>query len=98
LKVWEALLRIPAGAVLSYQDVAGLVGKPKASRAVGSAVARNPVGYLIPCHRVIRETGVLGEYHWGAWRKKAILGWEAVRAQERISMKSEREFTSPSTS
>jgi AraC family transcriptional regulator of adaptative response/methylated-DNA-[protein]-cysteine methyltransferase len=94
LKVWEALLRIPAGAVLSYQDVAGLVGKPKASRAVGSAVARNPIGYLIPCHRVIRETGVLGEYHWGAWRKKAILGWEAVRVQERISMKSDKELTS----
>ena len=77
LKVWQALLKIPAGAVVSYDDVAALIGQPGAARAVGNAVARNPVGYVIPCHRVIRKTGLLGKYHWGTVRKKAILGWEA---------------------
>ncbi len=81
LKVWEALLRIPPGAVASYQDLAGLVGKPGASRAAGRAVAQNPVAYLIPCHRVIRKSGDFGEYRWGAVRKKAMLAWEACRAE-----------------
>ncbi len=77
LKVWQALLNIPPGAVVSYDDVAALIGQPGSARAVGNAVARNPVGYVIPCHRVIRKTGLLGKYHWGSARKKAILGWEA---------------------
>jgi AraC family transcriptional regulator of adaptative response/methylated-DNA-[protein]-cysteine methyltransferase len=82
IKVWEALLHIPEGSVWSYQDVAVALGKPKASRAVGTAVGRNAIAYLIPCHRVIRETGLLGDYRWGSARKKAILGWEEVHSQE----------------
>ncbi len=78
IKVWEALLRIPSGQMLSYADVARLAGEPGASRAVGSALAVNPIAYLIPCHRVIKSTGAFGEYRWGAERKMAILGWEAV--------------------
>src|SRR5260221_12708832 len=73
LKVWEALLKIPKGKILSYQDVARSIGHPKASRAVGTALAKNPVAYLIPCHRVIQGTGVVGPYRWGTPRKKAIL-------------------------
>jgi AraC family transcriptional regulator, regulatory protein of adaptative response / methylated-DNA-[protein]-cysteine methyltransferase len=80
VKVWEALLRIPLGAAVSYEDIAAAVGVPHAARAVGSAIARNPVALLIPCHRVIRKSGALGEYHWGATRKQAILGWEAARS------------------
>jgi AraC family transcriptional regulator of adaptative response/methylated-DNA-[protein]-cysteine methyltransferase len=80
LKVWEALLRIPEKALVSYGTLARAVGAPKASRAVGSAVGQNPIAYLIPCHRVIRETGVLGDYRWGAARKKAILGWENAQS------------------
>ncbi|HTA75943.1 MAG TPA: methylated-DNA--[protein]-cysteine S-methyltransferase [bacterium] len=76
IKVWEALLKIPTGLVQSYQDVAKTIRKPRASRAVGTAVGQNSVAYLIPCHRVIRETGILGEYRWGSSRKKAMLGWE----------------------
>lgn len=79
VKVWEALLRIPAGAVATYEEVAELAGAPGAARAVGTAVGRNPVAYLIPCHRVIRKSGVFGDYRWGATRKRAILGWEAAR-------------------
>jgi AraC family transcriptional regulator, regulatory protein of adaptative response / methylated-DNA-[protein]-cysteine methyltransferase len=76
LKVWEALLKIPKGAVTTYQKIAESIGHPKAVRAVGTAVGQNPVGYLIPCHRVIRKEGHIGEYHWGSTRKKAILGYE----------------------
>ena len=76
VKVWEALLRIPAGSAASYEDVATLVGKPKAARAVAGAVARNPVAYLIPCHRVIRNMGVISGYRWGPARKRALIGWE----------------------
>lgn len=79
VKVWEALLRIPAGFVVSYGEVAELAGVPGAMRAVGTAVGRNPVAYLIPCHRVIRKSGALGEYRWGTTRKRALLGWEAAR-------------------
>jgi AraC family transcriptional regulator of adaptative response/methylated-DNA-[protein]-cysteine methyltransferase len=78
VKVWEALLRIPPGFAVSYEDVAVFLGAPEASRAVGSAVARNPVAFLIPCHRVIRKTGDFGDYHFGAPRKKAILAWEGA--------------------
>lgn len=79
LKVWEAMLRIPEGRVSSYSVLAEAIGQPRAARAVGSAVARNPIAYLIPCHRVIRSIGELGDYHWGPLRKRAILGWEAAR-------------------
>ncbi len=83
LKVWQALLDIPFGRVASYSDVARAVGAPAACRAVGSAVGANPVAYLIPCHRVIRETGIIGEYRWGAERKIAMLVWENGRRQLR---------------
>ncbi|HKQ29883.1 MAG TPA: MGMT family protein, partial [Burkholderiales bacterium] len=78
IKVWEALLRIPPGHVASYEDLAASIGVPSATRAVASAVARNTIGYLIPCHRVIRKSGVIGEYRWGAVRKRALLAWEAT--------------------
>jgi AraC family transcriptional regulator of adaptative response/methylated-DNA-[protein]-cysteine methyltransferase len=79
IKVWEALLSIPTGSLTSYQDLARAIGKPTASRAVGSAVGANPIAYLIPCHRVIRSTGAIGNYRYGAVRKKAILLWEQAR-------------------
>lgn len=79
LKVWEALLRIPEGRLASYDQIAEAIGQPTASRAVGTAIGSNPVGYLIPCHRVIRKTGLFGGYRWGAARKQAMLGWEAAR-------------------
>jgi AraC family transcriptional regulator of adaptative response/methylated-DNA-[protein]-cysteine methyltransferase len=75
----QALLKIPAGAVVSYNDIAAHIGQPKAARAVGNAVALNPIGFIIPCHRVIRKVGNMGDYRWGAARKKAIIGWEASR-------------------
>lgn len=78
IKVWEALLRIPAGSRSSYKQLAAAVGCPGANRAVGSAVGKNPVALLIPCHRVIREDGMLGGYHWGLERKLALLGSESV--------------------
>jgi len=78
IKVWEALIKIPFGAVVSYEDVAIQVGLPGATRAVGSAVGKNPISFIIPCHRVIRKTADFGNYGGGAARKKAILGWEAA--------------------
>ena len=79
MKVWEALLRIPAGSVSTYEQIAHSIGQPSAVRAVGTAIGSNPVGYLIPCHRVIRKTGQMGGYHWGETRKQAIIGWEMAR-------------------
>ncbi|MDB5288409.1 MAG: cysteine methyltransferase [Mucilaginibacter sp.] len=79
LKVWEALLKIPTGGLNTYSNVANTVKLPSASRAVGSAIGANPVAFLIPCHRVIKSTGEFGQYHWGANRKTAIIGWEAAR-------------------
>jgi AraC family transcriptional regulator of adaptative response/methylated-DNA-[protein]-cysteine methyltransferase len=79
IKVWEALIRVPPGTVLSYETLAEAVGAPSAARAVASAVARNPIAYLIPCHRVIRKSGAFGKYRWGETRKQAILAWEASR-------------------
>lgn len=79
VKVWEALLRIPPGALTTYQDIARKVDNPKAVQAVGSAVGSNMIAYLIPCHRVIRKDGILGEYRWSAARKKSIIGWEMAR-------------------
>ncbi len=79
LSVWKALLRIPPGTVASYGQVAAALGRPRAARAVGAAVGANPVAFLIPCHRVIRETGELGGYRWGVARKQAMHCWEAAR-------------------
>lgn len=79
IKVWKALLKIPTGFAVSYTDIARHIGQPQAARAVGNAVGRNPISFLIPCHRVIRRTGDFGHYGSGRSRKKAILGWEAVR-------------------
>ncbi len=76
LKVWEALLKIPAGQASTYAAIAQSIDHPKAVRAVGSAVGANPIAYLIPCHRVIRSTGIIGDYHWGTTRKTAMLGWD----------------------
>lgn len=84
LKVWETLLKIPAGGLTTYGDVASQINNPRACRAVGTAVGENPVAFLIPCHRVIRTTGELGKYHWGEIRKTAIIGWEAAQ-KEKIS-------------
>lgn len=81
IKVWEALLKIPAGAVASYEDIAARIGMPKAARAVGNAVSQNPVAYIIPCHRVVRKLGEFGNYRWGVVRKKAMLGWEAAKSR-----------------
>ena len=80
VKVWEALLAIPAGCVTSYEGIARAVGDSSAARAVGTAVGRNRVAFVIPCHRVIRKTGDLGGYHWGIGRKRLILAWEAEKA------------------
>ena len=82
IKVWEALLRIPTGTAVTYQDVAAAVGDANAVRAVGTAIGKNPISYLIPCHRVIRKNAEFGNYGSGSARKKAILGWEAVQASE----------------
>ncbi len=79
INVWKALLNIPEGWVVSYQDIAAYLGKPKAVRAVANAVAINPVAFLIPCHRVIAKSGKIHQYRWGPARKKAIIGWEAAR-------------------
>lgn len=80
VKVWEALLKIPFARVDTYAGIAASIDAPNASRAVGTAVANNPVAFLIPCHRVIRSSGVIGEYHWGSMRKTAMIGWEASNA------------------
>jgi len=82
LKVWEALLRIPVGQLATYSNLASKIGSPKAHRAVGTAIGRNPIAYLIPCHRVIQSSGYLGGYRWGTARKAAIIGWEAAHANE----------------
>ena len=79
IKVWEALLRIPAGAVTTYTAVAQSIGRPTAARAVSNAVAHNPIAYIIPCHRVIRESGEMGGYRYGIPRKRAMLAWESAR-------------------
>ena len=78
IKVWEALLAIPRGSLMSYGTVAETVGAPRGARAVGSAIARNDIAYLIPCHRVIRSTGELSNYRWGAERKRALIAWESA--------------------
>jgi AraC family transcriptional regulator of adaptative response/methylated-DNA-[protein]-cysteine methyltransferase len=84
IKVWEALLTIPSGQVTTYSEIAQHIGHPKAVRAVGTAVGRNPISWLIPCHRALRKSGGLGGYHWGLPVKRALLAWESARyeAQE----------------
>jgi len=82
LKVWEALLQIPAGAVTTYEGIASRIGKPTATRAVGTAVGHNPIAVLIPCHRVVRKAGEFGKYRYGALRKKALLAYESVVASQ----------------
>ena len=81
IKVWEALLQIPSGHVTTYSEIAGAIDNPKAVRAVGTAVGRNPVGWLIPCHRAMRKSGGLGGYHWGLPVKRALLAYESARAE-----------------
>ncbi|QPJ61431.1 MAG: methylated-DNA--[protein]-cysteine S-methyltransferase [Candidatus Nitronauta litoralis] len=85
IKVWEALVRIPQGALVSYQDVARYLGRPKSSRAVANAVANNPIQYLVPCHRVIQGMGAFGGYQAGPDRKKALVAWEAAQIQEELA-------------
>jgi AraC family transcriptional regulator, regulatory protein of adaptative response / methylated-DNA-[protein]-cysteine methyltransferase len=79
VRVWETLLKIPMGRAVSYTDIARHIGAPSASRAVGSAVGRNPISFVVPCHRVLRGDGSLGGYHWGLTRKRALIGWETGR-------------------
>ena len=86
VKVWRALLQIPVGSVATYEDIATAIGTPAAVRAVGTAIGRNPVAFLIPCHRVIRTTGALGGYRWGLPRKRAMLAWEAGRGSQQRAM------------
>ena len=85
MKVWEALLRIPQGGFVSYQQMARHIGAPNATRAVANAVAANPIHYLIPCHRIIRSMGAFGYYQAGPERKKALLAWEAVQSEARTA-------------
>jgi AraC family transcriptional regulator of adaptative response/methylated-DNA-[protein]-cysteine methyltransferase len=77
VRVWETLLRIPMGRATTYSDIANHIGRPKAPRAVGAAVGKNPISFVVPCHRVIGKSGELTGYHWGLTRKRAMLGWEA---------------------
>jgi AraC family transcriptional regulator, regulatory protein of adaptative response / methylated-DNA-[protein]-cysteine methyltransferase len=79
IRVWETLLKIPVGQATTYGDIAASVGSPKAARAVGAAVGKNTMSFVVPCHRVLGKSGALTGYHWGITRKKAILGWEAGR-------------------
>jgi AraC family transcriptional regulator of adaptative response/methylated-DNA-[protein]-cysteine methyltransferase len=82
VRVWDALLSIPLGRATSYSDIAAKLGKPKASRAVGAAVGRNPISFVVPCHRVLGRSGDLCGYHWGLTRKRAMLGWESAHAPQ----------------
>ena len=79
VRVWETLLSIPLGRATTYSDIARRIGKPKAARAVGAAIGRNPISFVVPCHRVLGRSGALTGYHWGLARKQAIIGWEAGR-------------------
>ncbi|QIE46506.1 methylated-DNA--[protein]-cysteine S-methyltransferase [Pseudohalocynthiibacter aestuariivivens] len=81
IKVWEALMQIPSGHVTTYSEIAEAIGRPRAVRAVGTAVGRNPISLLIPCHRALRKSGGLGGYHWGLPVKRSILAWESARAE-----------------
>jgi AraC family transcriptional regulator of adaptative response/methylated-DNA-[protein]-cysteine methyltransferase len=80
VRVWETLLCVPFGRATTYSDIAARIGNPKAARAVGAAVGRNPISFVVPCHRVLGRSGALTGYHWGLARKQAIIGWEAGKA------------------
>ncbi|QLF68354.1 methylated-DNA--[protein]-cysteine S-methyltransferase [Peteryoungia desertarenae] len=80
IRVWESLLSIPLGKAVTYSDIAHKIGQPTASRAVGAAVGRNPISFVVPCHRALGKSGALTGYHWGLTRKRAMLGWEAGKA------------------
>jgi len=80
VRVWEALLRIPMGCAVTYSSIADKLGQPTASRAVGAAVGRNPISFVVPCHRALGKSGALTGYHWGLTRKRAMLGWESGKA------------------
>lgn len=80
VRVWEALLRIPMGCAVTYSSIAEKLGQPTASRAVGAAVGRNPISFVVPCHRALGKSGALTGYHWGLTRKRAMLGWESGKA------------------
>lgn len=84
LKVWESLLKIPFGSLVSYGEIAQAIGKPKSARAVGSAIGSNPIAFIIPCHRVIQSSGKISGYLWGEVKKKAIIGWEAAKIEREL--------------
>ena len=90
IKVWEALLRTPEGALVSYNQLGATIGCPRGSRAIGNALAANPLAYLIPCHRVIRQTGAFNDYRWGTERKLAIIAWEASRGNYAVKPSTSR--------
>jgi len=85
IKVWETLLKIPMGRLSTYGSIAKKINIPNASRAVGTAIGDNPVAFLIPCHRIIQSTGLIGGYHWGSTRKTAMIGWESAQTENDIS-------------
>ena len=85
IKVWETLLKVPAGRAVTYSDLAEHIGHSGAHRAVGSAVGRNPISFVVPCHRVLRKDASLGGYHWGLTRKQAIIGWEAGKLRAEMN-------------
>ena len=84
IRVWDALMRVPPGTVISYDDIARRIGQPTAARAAASAIARNPIAFVVPCHRVIRKTGPFNNYAWGAPRKQAIIAWEQARFGDEV--------------
>ena len=83
IKVWKSLLKIPLGTLSTYSDIAHYIGKPKAFRAVGTAIGNNPIAFLIPCHRVIQSSGSIGQYMWGSEKKAAIIGWEISKIKRK---------------
>ena len=85
IRVWETLLKIPFGAMTTYSDIAARVCSPKAARAVGTAVGKNPISFVVPCHRVLGKSGSICGYHWGLTRKRAILGWERGHVEGGLS-------------
>jgi AraC family transcriptional regulator of adaptative response/methylated-DNA-[protein]-cysteine methyltransferase len=86
VEVWETLLKIPVGQATTYSAIAGRLGRPQSARAVGGAVGRNPISFVVPCHRVVGKAGALTGYHWGVPRKRAILGWEAGVVSSRLQV------------
>lgn len=89
VRVWNALLHVPPGSLVTYGRLAAAIGQPSAARAVGSAVGSNPLAYLIPCHRVIRETGLIGDYRWGQLRKRTMVAWETSASRGNANIQPE---------